>query len=127
MDNLVPRSYEFYASIMRSVIDGEAHEFENIKQDVIQDMGIHHSALIPLLPSKRATVFDRRLEIALKDLKKGGYIEETSKRKYTITTEGKELAADPEAVNSLNIRVELLMKENERLGEKIRQIVGRNE
>lgn len=119
----VPKQYMFYAPIMRALMDGEVHSFEKISIDVAVDMRLNSADLAELLPSKRNTVFDNRVYGALKDLvNKGEFVEVVSTDHYRLTEEGRQLVADPGAIESNNIRVEIAMKEMKNAGDKIYEI-----
>ena len=122
----VPKLYMFYAPIMRALIDGKIHSIDKISIDVAEDMLLSASTLAELLPSKRNTVFDHRVDGALKDLvNKGGFVEIVTPDHYRLTEEGRQLASDPAAIESNNIRVEIALKEMKKAGEKIDEILGK--
>ena len=121
----IPKAFMFYAPVVKALIDGNIHSIDEIKKSVAENMRLSTNSLEELLPSGRDTVFNYRLKVALQDLvKKGAFVEKESRDHYKLTEAGMRLTSDPNAIESNSIRLQILLKEQKRLGDKIREIVS---
>lgn len=84
----VPKFYEFFASFLRAVQDGEMHSAKEVQKYVAKDMALSDSDLEEILPSGRQSTFTNRVNWARTYLNKAGLIETPLRARYRITQEG---------------------------------------
>jgi restriction system protein len=95
----VPKYYEFYGAFLKSLKDGQIHDYKSIKQSVIAEKGLSDNDLAERLPSGKQTVFDNRIGWARTYLKKAGLIESPARALFIITEEGKKALSDADIID----------------------------
>lgn len=97
----IPKFWDMYRPILDFLADGEEHAVDEMRDVVIQSIGVTEEDLKKLLPSGRQTFFANRFGWARTYLKKAGLIDNPSKAVYKITQAGKELLAeDPPVIDN---------------------------
>ena len=84
----VPKFYEFFGSVLRSLQDGEVHKSKDVRTAVAKDMHLTDADMAEQLPSQRQTTYANRILWAKTYLDKAGLVETVARGQYTITAEG---------------------------------------
>lgn len=84
----VPKFFEFFASFLRALKDGEVHSAKYVREFVMSDMKLSDEDLAELLPSGKQSTFSNRVHWARTYLDKAGLVETPSRGHYRITQEG---------------------------------------
>ena len=95
----VPKYQELYAPIIKTLEDGQAHHFNEIKDKVVKQLCLTEGDLQEMLPSGLQTKFENRISWARTYLKRAGLIESTSRGVYILTEEGQRIPPDLDAIN----------------------------
>ena len=57
----VPKYNEMYASFLKALSDGNIHNIKEIRQYIIDQMGLQEADLVEMLPSGKQVLFTNRL------------------------------------------------------------------
>ncbi len=87
----IPKYYEFYGIILKSIRDGKIHNFKDISQSIIKQQGFSEEEQSLMLSNGKQTVLENRIIWSKTYLKKAGLIESPARGMIILSREGKKV------------------------------------
>lgn len=96
----VPKYNEMFGVFLKALADGGIHDIKEIRQYVINELGLTAADLEEVLPSGKQTVFKNRLGWARTYLKKAGLITSPSRAHFVLSDDGKAALPDADRIDN---------------------------
>ncbi len=90
----IPKYNELYGEVLLSLKDGEMHTYKEMKQVIIDRLGLSEEEKAVMLPSGKQALIDNRIGWARTYLKKAGLIDSPIRGKHILTDAGKKALPD---------------------------------
>lgn len=95
----VPKYYEFFEGVLRSLEDGNIHSANDIRISLAKTMGLSEKDLSEMQPSGKQTIFSNRVGWAKTYLSKAGLLVTPQRGNYKITNEGLQALRSGKEIN----------------------------
>ncbi|NLN47859.1 MAG: restriction endonuclease [Clostridiales bacterium] len=112
---MIPKFDDFYPYILKILENKEVYKLKDIREILAKNMSISESARKELLPSKKQTTFDNRVNWACIYLTKAGILDRPTRGEYKISPEGETFIRE----KGYNIKLDDLKK-----NESFRKFLG---